>query len=330
MNILVTIPKGIIFDSFIPEFVQNKLESIAEVEYNQTNGNFTPSELREKLADKDAVITGWSTAKLTHNVLEGNNRLKIIAHTGGTVSSIVDDSAYDMNIKVLSGNEIYAESVGEAVIAYALAALRRIPDFCTVTKNDGWYDGSLWEGLLDQTIGIVGYGMIAKHLVRFLTPFHTKIKVYSSHISDQELNEYNMEKASLKEIFSTCKIFSLHSAMNEKTFHMIDKPLLEKIQPGALLINTARGAIINEPALIEELKSKRFRAILDVFEQEPLPAGHPLRKMDNVYVIPHMGGPTYDRRKFVTLALAEDIQNYFMEKPLRLEISRQYAGMMTK
>lgn len=332
MEILVTQPVGVTRDSFITQRVREQLSKLGNVEYNTTEKDFTKEELREKLMGKDVVITGWGTNMMDKSVLEGNDTLKIIAHTGGTVSSIVDDYAYSKGIRVMSGNDVYAESVAEAIVAYSLLGLRKIPKFMNIMKDNGWYNGVyIWEGLLDQTIGFVSFGMIPKHLVRLLKPFRVKIKVYSGHISDEELEEYGMERATLEEVFSTCKIISIHSALNEKTYHSINKELLERIPDGAVLINTSRGAVIDEDALVEELKKERFTAVLDVYEHEPLPENHPLRNnMPNVYAIPHMGGPTYDRREYVTLALAEDIENFYAGKPLRMEISSQYRAYMTK
>lgn len=330
MKIFVTMPDDETRESFIPADVRHRLAEIAEVEYNTLTRQLNSDELREKLMGVNAVITGWGTGKLGKEVLDGNDTLKIIAHTGGTVSSIVDSYVYDKGIKILSGNNIYAESVAEAILAYALLGLRKIPHYLDVMKNNGWNAGARWEGLLDQTVGFVSFGMIPKHLVGMLKPFRAKIKVYSSHISDAELEKYNMEKATLEEVFSECKVISVHSAYNEKTHHMINKQILEKIPNGALFINTSRGGVIDEAALIEELRKERFTAVLDVYEKEPLPDNHPLRNMPNVYAVPHMGGPTYDRRKYVTLALADDIDGFVHGRPLKNEITRSYVSHMTK
>lgn len=331
MKILVTIPEGDLRNSFIPPQVVEVLNKTGDVEYNQMERNYTPEELKEKLTGKDAVITGWGTTKLDKSVLEGNDTLKLICHTGGTVSSIVDDYAYENGIIVTSGNNVYAESVAEAIIAYSLLGLRKIPKYLDVVHNNGWFNGlDVWEGLLDQTMGFVSFGTIPRYLIEMLKPFRVKVKVYSAHISDEELEKYGMEYASLEEIFSTCKIISVHSAYTEKTHHMINKKLLKLVQDGAVFINTSRGSVIDEEALIEELKKERFTAVLDVYEQEPMALDNPLRNMKNVYAIPHMGGPTYDRRKYVTLALIDDIKNYMEGRPLKMEITYNTSLRMTK
>lgn len=332
LKVLVTIPKGtMVFDTFIPQSVIERLEEIAEVEYNETGRQFTPDELKEKLMDKDVALTGWSTPAFDEYILKDNKSLKMLAHTGGTVQTVASDYVYERGIKVISGNDIYAESVAESVIAYALTVLRDIPYYDAQVKSGGWKgEKGYSEGLLDQKIGLVGYGMTVKHLIKMLKPFRPELLVYSSHISDDDLKTHNMKKASLEEIFSSCKIISLHSAMTEKNYHMITRELMEMIRPDAVMINTARGGIIDEEAMTDLLEQDRFRVVLDVYEQEPLPEDHRLRKIKNSYFIPHMAGPTVDRRKYVTLGLIDDILNFFEGNPLRLEITQTYKKYMTK
>lgn len=336
MKILVTIPKGIVFDSFVPPVVQSRLAELGDVEYNHTTEQFTPEHLKERLQGVDVVVTGWGTTRIDESVLSGNDSLKIIAHTGGTVHNIASDYVYDRGIKVLSGNDIYAESVAESVIGYALAALRKIPDYVNLMRSGGWDEIPVWEGLLERKIGLVGFGMTTRHLVRMLAPFRCKVFVYSSHLSEEYIRENNLTRATLEEIFSNCEIVSLHSAMTPKNYHMIDRRLMEMLDENAILINTARGGIIDEEALTDLLRQGRFRAVLDVFEAEEnspdqkLPSSHPLRSIPSAYLIPHRAGPTYDRRKSVTLALADDIERIFKGETPKLEITREYAGYMTR
>ncbi|HHV97801.1 MAG TPA: hydroxyacid dehydrogenase [Clostridiaceae bacterium] len=331
MKILVAMPKGVVRDSFIPKDVEEAINSLGEVEWNNTEKLFTEEELRDRLEGKDVCITGWGNPKFTEKVLEKAKDLKIVAHTGGTVAPIVSDYLYDMGVKVISGNLYYAESVAEGVIAYILAALRDIPYYANMMKEGGWKKPDYYiEGLLDHTVGLVGFGTITRFVINMLKPFRVKIKVFSKHLKEEDMQKYGIEKASLEEIFSTCKIISIHSAQRPDTYHMINKRLLEMIPDGALLVNTARGSIIDEEALIEELSKGRFKAILDVFEQEPLPDDSKLRKMDNVILIPHMAGPTVDRRRYVTLGLIEDINAYFKGEPMKNEISKEYAAYMTR
>lgn len=330
MKILVTIPEGPIKDTFIPREVVEKLMNMGEVLWNETNDQLDPGEIREKLKDVDVSITGWGCPKMDEYILGNTRKLKLVAHTGGTVAPVVSDYLFDRGIKIISGNWFYAESVAEGVIAYILASLRDIPYYNQEMHEGRWKtDNAINEGLLGRTIGLIGFGMTAKCLVKMLEPFRVKIKVYSKHIKDETLVEYGIERATLNEIFATCTIISVHASQRPDTYHMIDKRLLQMVQDGSILVNTARGSIIDEDALVEELQKGRFKAVLDVFEVEPLPQGSKLRWLQNVILIPHMAGPTVDRRKLVTLELMEDIERFFNGKDLKYEISKEYAAVMT-
>ena len=137
MKLLVTAPQGVIRESFLPKQVRDRLESVAEVEYNTLSRNWTPEELRDRLHGVDVALTGWGTTLFDETVLAGADRLRLIAHTGGSVTPVMSDAAYDRGIRVISGNEMYAESVAESVIAYALTALRKIPDYLERTRKRG-------------------------------------------------------------------------------------------------------------------------------------------------------------------------------------------------
>ena len=331
MNILVTMSPDKTRDTFIPTDIVSRIEGIGNVVWNESEDNYSPSELREKLKDIELCICGWGCSRFDSYVLEESNKLKIVAYTGGSLAPIVSEDLYDRGIKVLSGNAIFAESVAEGVIAYAMCSLRELPYNSNLVQTVGWGAEEFEnEGLLDQSIGLVGFGMVAKHLVNLLKSFRCKIKVYDPFITDETCMQYGVESASLEDIFTKSKIISIHAPRTPETYHMINKALLQKIPDGTLLINTARGNIIDESSLAEELIKCRFKAILDVFEVEPLPSSSKLRGLRNVILIPHMAGPTIDRRKFVTMALLDDVDNFYVGKPLRCEISRDYAMGMTR
>ena len=332
-RVLVTIPAGNVKNTFMPKHICEYLEKDFEVSYNETENQFTKKELKELLKGFDAVITGWGSTMLDEQVLKGNDRLKLIVHTGGTVGNLVDDYAYNNHIKVFSGNRLYAESVAEGVLTYMLMALRRIPDYLRLVKEGEWRtEGDLWEGLLERTVGIVGLGTISTILIQMLQSFRVKIKVFSHYPIKQEfLDKYHCERASLEEIFSTCDVVSIHSALNDENRGLIRREHFELLKDGALFMNTSRGAVIDEAALIKELKKKRFKAVLDVYMEEPLALDSELRTLENVYSIPHMAGPTLDRREKITKALIDEMRRFFNgEEGFELEISEEIAKRMTK
>ncbi len=331
MNILVSIPKGVIRDTFIPEDVMKRINSMGKVVWNDTESNWSSEELQDKLRDIDVCICGWGSSVFNDIALRYANRLKIIAHTGGSASNFITKELFDKGIKVVSGNWFFAQSLAEGTLAYMLSSLRDIPYYNTELHEGRWRNNDYYnEGIIDQTIGLIGFGMTAQILVSMLKPFNVKIKVYSEHKTDEIYKEFGVVRASLEEIITTCKIISIHMAQREDTYHIINRELLKKIPDGSILINTSRGSLIDEEALADELSSGRFKAALDVYEIEPLPKESKLRELRNVILIPHMGGPTIDRRKSCTQGILDDIERFYKGDKLVYELNMEYICRMTR
>ena len=314
------------------EEVRVYLEERFEVTYLPLQRLPKAEEIAAFAGDADVIVTGWGDPMMDRQMLEKTN-IRLIVHTGGSVADYVNQDVFDTDIKVISGNEMYAESVAEGVVGYMMLALRKMVDYVEDTRDGNWRSAACppTEGLLDQTVGLVGMGAITKHLIPMLKPFRVKLKLYSGYPIDPDfLAENNAQQASLEEIFSTCKIVSIHSALNERTRGMIGKEHFDLLQDGAVFINSARGAIVREEEMIEALKENRFRAVLDVYAKEPPEADSPLRRLKNVYCMPHMGGPTNDRAPVIAVRLADDIQRFEQGQKLRYEITGEYAKRMTK
>lgn len=325
-TIFVNIPKGFRKDSFITPAVREKLGSLVNVKYNETDKALGGEELNRALKGCDAVITGWGQPRMR---LCDLGDAKLIIHTGGTVGGIVDMEVFDSDVTVISGNSYYAESVAEGVIAYMLFALRKMGYYANELKSGRWYWESMTEGLLGQSVGLVSLGAISRRLIPMLRVFTNDIKVYSTHPDPETAEKLGFKYAELDDIFKTCKVVSVHTAKNDETYHMINKHHFDLLADGALFINTSRGAVIDEAALCEALKENRFTALLDVYESEPPKEDNPLFKLDNAIIFPHSAGPTYDRREKITLALIDDAMRFFDGKTPENIVTKEVAKKMT-
>ena len=185
------------------------------------------------------------------------------------------------------------------------------------------------RGLLDRTVGLIGYGTIAGYLADMLKAFGCKILVNSTHTPDQILREKELTRATEEEIFSTCDIVSVHRSLTEKTWHSIGKSQLERMKDGAIFVNTSRGAVVKEDELTEILSHKKISAILDVYETEPLPVQSGLRALNNVFLMPHAAGPTEDRRVLVTDYILDDVERFLKGEKMEGEVDGIRAKSMT-
>ena len=333
MNILIAMPKDTTTASFITEDNIKQLESMGNVTWIEYTGTrITPEILRDALVDMDVCVCGWGIPKFEGVVLEKANRLKFIAYVAGSVNGVVSDEMYEKGIRISCGNEGFAESVAEGTMAYILGNLRHLREYDM--RNNLLWTPNPWQGerLLDKTVGVVGYGSIARHLLRMLKPFHVKIKLFSNHTTEEQAAEMGVQKASLEEIFSTCDIVSLHCARSAANYHLIDGKHLNSMREGALLVNTSRGDVIDEEALIPLLQKGYIRAVLDVYEgPESIAVTSPVRKLgNNVQVFPHIAGPTTDYRYYCAQLAIKDLEHLINGEPLENEIKPWRAAMMSK
>lgn len=333
MKALVAIKQDKTFDTFFTKENIELAETLGEIIWLDTT-KASENELKEKIKDCDTFITCWGSPSLTPEILECAPKLKLLTHLGSTVAPVVCDEVYERGIKVISGFDYYSRSTAEGAVAYMLAALRNIPFYTDRLKNKKiWRETDDYtDGVIYKTVGIVGFGGVGRYVTKMLKSFDAQIKVYDiAEISNKEKECYGITQCGIEEIFSTCDIISLHLPYNDSTYHIVDDTLLSKIKKGALLVNTARGAVMDEAALIKHLENGDFGAALDVYEKEPIDMDSPLLSLPNVLMLPHQAGPTVNLRAVITRKLVEE-SAAFIDKglPLKNEISQAHSQKMSK
>jgi phosphoglycerate dehydrogenase-like enzyme len=304
-------PKGKIRNQFFPNSVQDELSEIAEVTWNTSYHNYSNDDLLKAAQKFDVFITGWGSPKISSGVISKSSRLKLILHTGATLVPYVDQTTFKANIRIASASHIYARSVAEGNLAYILAGLRQIPYWDAQTKQGLWRtDDFDNQGLFDKKVGIIGFGEVTQFLIPMLHLFTNQIFVYSNHLSAVALENKQVKKASLETIFDTCDIITIQAALTDKTRGMINRNLLDRIKASTLLVNTARGELIDEKYLYQCLKTASFSAVLDVYGTEPVPADNPFVGKRNVISLPHQAGPTQDQYISVGRFIVQQIKSY--------------------
>ena len=331
MNIFVEMPNNAATASFMTSDNISFLNSLGNVTWNRSDKHLSKEDFRAALRNADVCVCGWSVPSFDSYVLKEANHLKLVAYVAGSVNGVATDEMYEKGIRIVSGNNVFAQSVAEGTLTYMLAALRQLSYYESVVRQGGWHDGNFSNrSLLGKKVGIVGLGTISKYLIQMLKPFDTDITVYSRHTTQQEAEELGIKIGSLKDVFMTSDIISLHCARSASNYHLVDDTLLSMMKPGALLVNTSRGDVVDETALVKYLLSGNIHAALDVFEVEPLPQNSPLRQLENVLLQPHLGGPTMDRRPAAAKAVLDDIQRLQEGLPLLHEISQRRMKTMSK
>ena len=332
MKIHVLIPIGEVRNFVLPPENAEYLNGIGEVEWNPHTRQYTKEELCEICKTAEIIISGWGSPSLWGENLPAETSVKLLVHTAGSVAWLADARTYARGITVCSANEIFAKSVAEGTLAYILAALRNIPLYDREMRAGKyrWSRDYINNALYNKKVGITGYGAVARYLLPLLKPFDVDVYINSGHLSEEDCKKLGARKATIEEVFSECDIISIHNSLTDKTRNMVGKRLLSMIKDGATFINTARGAIVNQVELTEELAKNRFTALLDVFDPEPPEEGSALRTFDNVILMPHMAGPTIDFLAVIGRAMSDEARRFINGEPLLYEIKEESAGMMSR
>ncbi|UCF37191.1 MAG: phosphoglycerate dehydrogenase [Acidobacteriota bacterium] len=272
-----------------------------------------PDELLKEVADAHALIVRSKT-KVKPEVIAAAKNLRVVGRAGAGVDNIDLEAATRRGIVVMNtpgGNSV---SAGEHAFALLISLARKIP-FAHASLKSGQWNKAAFMGseLQGKTLGIVGAGKIGSVLAKRALGFEMSVLVYDPFISESYAADLGVELCDLDELYAQSDFISLHSPMNEKTKHMINRETLAKMKGGAILVNAARGGLINEADLIEALESGQLAgAALDVFENEPN-VSEALRNTDNVIFTPHIAGSTLEAQAKVGFAIAVQITNYLKE-----------------
>ncbi len=260
-------------------------------------------------ADVNAVLLRGSPP-LTKRVLAAAKHLKIIAKHGVGVDSVDIDAATTRDIVVVTAGDANADAVAEQAIMFMLALARDLPRYHRGLREGKWEKGaSVGREFRGRTVGIVGYGQIGSRTARLARALGANVVVYSrSRIADPEGMEV---EDNFERLLGRVDILSLHCPLTDKTRGMIGDQQLRMMKPTALLINTARGQMIDEAALIDALKNGRLAgAGLDTFAEEPTDPKNPLIFLDNVICTPHVSVLTAEAMARMGTAAANNIVGY--------------------
>jgi len=215
-------------------------------------------------------------------------RLKVISKWGTGIDSIDKDFAATLDIPVFRTTNAFTVPVSDSVLGYILAFSRRQPWLDKNIKNGGW-EKIPGKSLMESTLGVIGVGNIGNMVLRKAHAFDMRLLANDIiEIPESFTTEFNVRMVDLDTLAAESDFISVNCDLNPTSRHLINADLLSKMKPGAVIINTARGPIIDQPALVHALKNGQIAgAALDVFEEEPIPSDSPLLKMDNVMLAPH-------------------------------------------
>ncbi len=328
LKTLVLVPPRTYAQLFTPVHL-DRLHSLCEVAAPLPCASLTDSAAAPHLASTQVIITGWRTRNLAVADLARLPNLQLIAHSAGSVKDIVDPDLLEAGIRVTSAANTNARPVAEFTLAYILLENKAVPQLADLYKQHrrdfrrDAYPNIDKVGNIGRTIGIVGASRVGRCLLELLKPFDLDVLVYDPVLTDAEAQALGVKRCDLDQLLRSSDIVSLNLPALPSTRHLIGARELALIGDGRLLINTARGAVLDHDALIAEASSGRLRAVLDVTEPEPLPSDSPLFDLPNVVVTPHVAGSVGREIHRLTDHTLDEIEAFASTGTLHDEVRRE-------
>jgi phosphoglycerate dehydrogenase-like enzyme len=248
----------------------------------------------EALRGFGALVANRERTKLTRELLAQLPDVKVIAQTGNHAAHLDFAAAAELGIVIAQASGGYSIGAAELSIGLAMAVMRDLPANDAAVRRGEWHT-PLTPVLHGKTLGLVGLGRVGAHVARLGLAFGMRVVAWSPHLTPERAAAAGAAARELDALLAESDVVSIHVSLAKSSRGLIDARRLALMKPSAYLVNTARGPIVDEAALVAALAARRIAgAGLDVFDVEPLPAGHPLAKLPNVVLAPHLGWTTDD------------------------------------
>ena len=305
-----------------------KLEALGDVVYN--DGEASVESAKKFIKDADVAITSWGSVPLSAEILDECPNLKLVLHAAGSVKPIVCDDLWNKGVRVTASAAMLSMGVSETALGFTIAASKNFFALNENLHNGGWAEGkeNIRE-LYELNIGVIGGGWAGRHYIELMQAFDVDIFLYDPFVTDEQCEKMGCKKASLEEVLKNSDIISIHAPSIPETNNMFNAQTLAMMKKDAVLINTARGSIIDEKALYEHMKAGNLKyACLDVFEPEPPAADHPLRTLPNVIMTPHLAGLAANGLKKIGKHCCEEIERFLNGEKMMCEVTKEQLARM--
>jgi phosphoglycerate dehydrogenase-like enzyme len=308
--------------------VRARLDRIAHVSPVGPGTAFlTDPAVRDALGEVDALLTGWGCPAITPAVLDAAPKLKAIIHAAGSVKGFVDPAAFDRGIQVSSAVVANALPVAEFTVATIVLSGKRAFRLGAEYKlSKHRPDPSNVPGNYGSTVGLLGASRIGWMVAERLRAFDLEVLISDPYLTPAEAAELGAELVDLDTLFSRSDILSVHAPLLPETVGLVDGRLLGLLKDGSVLINTARGRIIDAAALEQECRSGRIDAVLDVTDPEPLRPDSPLLELPNVFLTPHLAGAVGNEVARLGESAVSEMERFASGAPLHHVISPAELG----
>jgi len=282
---------------------------------------------RDILRDTRILVSTWGAPVLDEAFLEAAPQLELLLYGAGTVRGIATDAAWERGIRITAAADANAVPVAEFTLSQILFCLKngwQLSRRATAGEDALWGADKPLRGAYDATVGLVSLSRIGTKVARFLRPFDLRVLAYDPLAAAADFGKLGAEPVGLEELFARSDVVSVHAPLLPETRGLVDGPLLRSMPPEAALINTARGPIVDESALVEVLGERPdLTAVLDVTDPEPPPPDSPLRTLPNAVLTPHMAGAFNGECRRLGESMVQELRRYLDGQPLKWEVTSE-------
>ena len=272
--------------------------------------------LVKRLADFEVIVAMRERTQFPRSVLERLPKLKLLVTTGMRNVAIDAKTAAELGI-VVSGTGLLTPPTAELTWGLILALARHIPEEAQQMRSGGWQT-TVGVGLNGKVLGVLGLGKLGSEVARVGRAFQMEVIAWSQNLTAEHASSLGAKRVEKDELFQLADFVTIHLILSKRTRGLVTARELALMKRGAYLINTSRGPIVEERALIDVLTNHKIAgAALDVYDEEPLPDEHPLRKLDNVVLTPHLGYVTVENYRLAYGDAVEDIRAFLAGHPIR-------------
>ena len=282
------------------------------------------AQIKPLLRDAAVAITGWGSPKFDDALLSAAPKLRLVAHSAGSIRGVVSDALYVRQVRITTAASANAAPVAETTVAMMAIMLKRIPWLLASRGDKGIIQTTQpIRELRDLSIGLISASRVGREVIRLLKSYpRLRIKCYDPYLSESQAADLGIERASLEDV-CRCEVLSVHGPSIPQTYHMLNARTLALLPDHAVLINTARGSLIDEAALVAEVRRRPLYVYLDVTDPEPPLPDSPLRNEPNILLTPHVAGAmNQGRRDMGRLAIDETLR-FLASQPLEHEVTQQ-------
>ncbi|MGW4896928.1 hydroxyacid dehydrogenase [Kitasatospora sp. NPDC004240] len=306
-----------------------RLTALADLDPALVLDDFTTPEAAEALAGAEVIVSSWGCPPIDEAALAAAPRLRAVLHAAGSVKHHITEACWRRGIQVTSAAWANALPVAEYTVAAVLLANKQLlhirEDYRARRAPYDWQYAYAGAGNYRRTVGVVGASRIGRRVLELLRPHDLDLLLHDPYVDDAEAARLGARAVGLDELCAASDVVSVHAPELPETHHLIDGRRLALMRDGATLVNTSRGSLVDQDALVRELVTGRLDAVLDVTEPEVLPADSPLYDLPNVVLTPHVAGSLGRELHRMAAAAADELARYTAGRPFAHPVHAEEA-----